>query len=340
MMRWLMVCFLMVCGTALAQGGEQRAEAVGHSLIGSPAPRMVLKTIDGQTLDLGKLYGKKAVYLKFWATWCVPCREQMPHFEKTYESRGSDLEVIAINAGFNDSVEDVKEYRQRLGIKMPIVIDDGTLGAALNLRVTPQHVVIGRDGRIVYVGHLANEQLEAALVAARGGTAAGGKVAGRTSGGGAAGSSVGGTPRRGDAAPTFTAKALDGTQFGNKGPLVLVFLSPWCESYLETSRAAMSAHCRDVRLQVEALAKQHPDTRWLGVASGIWASPDDLTKYVSKYAVSIPLTLDESGTLFNSFHVRSVPTVIAINGRGVIEQRIEGNDPSLATQMSRVALVR
>jgi len=339
MMRWLIVCCLMACGTAFAQGGEQRAEAVGHSLIGSPAPRMVLKTIDGQTLDLGKLYGKKAVYLKFWATWCVPCREQMPHFEKTYESRGSDLEVIAINAGFNDSVEDVKEYRQRLGIKMPIVIDDGTLGAALNLRVTPQHVVIGRDGRIVYVGHLANEQLEAALVAARG-AAAGGKVAGRTSGGGAAGSSAGGTPRRGDAAPTFTAKALDGTQFGNKGPLVLVFLSPWCESYLETSRAAMSAHCRDVRLQVEELAKQHPDTRWLGVASGIWASPDDLTKYVSKYAVSIPLTLDESGTLFNSFHVRSVPTVIAINGRGVIEQRIEGNDPSLATQMSRVALVR
>jgi peroxiredoxin len=359
MMRWLIVCFLMVCGTAFAQGGEQRAEAVGHSLIGSPAPRMVLKTIDGQTLDLGKLYGKKAVYLKFWATWCVPCREQMPHFEKTYESRGSDLEVIAINAGFNDSVEDVKEYRQRLGIKMPIVIDDGTLGAALNLRVTPQHVVIGRDGRILYVGHLANEQLEAALVAARGDTAAVGKVAGGTSakrgagdpalahaggssGGGSAsaGNAVGGSPRRGDAAPTFTAKALNGTQFGNKGPLVLVFLSPWCESYLETSRAAMSAHCRDVRLQVEELAKQHPGTRWLGVASGIWASPDDLTKYVSKYGVTIPLTLDESGTLFNSFHVRSVPTVIAINGHGVIEQRIEGNDPSLATQMSRVALVR
>jgi peroxiredoxin len=343
MMRWLMVCFLMVCGTAFAQGGEQRAEAVGHSLIGSPAPRMVLKTIDGQTLDLGKLYGKKAVYLKFWATWCVPCREQMPHFEKAYESRGSDLEVIAINAGFNDSVEDVKEYRQRLGIKMPIVIDDGTLGAALNLRVTPQHVVIGRDGRIVYVGHLANEQLETALVAARGAsTPAGGRLAGGTSGGGSAsaGNPAGGAPRRGDAAPIFTAKALDGTQFGNKGPLVLVFLSPWCESYLESSRAAMSAHCRDVRLQVEELAKQHPNTRWLGVASGIWASPDDLTKYVSKYGVTIPLTLDESGTLFNSFHVRSVPTVIAINGHGVIEQRIEGNDPSLATQMSRVALVR
>ncbi len=178
MTRWLMVVFLLIGGAAFAQEGQQRAEAVGHTLIGSPAPRMVLKTIDGETIDLGKLYGKKAVYLKFWATWCVPCREQMPHFEKTFESRGSDLEVIAVNAGFNDSVEDVREYRKRLGIKMPIVIDDGTLGAALNLRVTPQHVVIGRDGRVQYVGHLANEPLEAALIAARGATtgAAAGKL--------------------------------------------------------------------------------------------------------------------------------------------------------------------
>ncbi|HEY2403633.1 MAG TPA: hypothetical protein VGI23_24990, partial [Steroidobacteraceae bacterium] len=69
MTRWLLVVFLLIGGTAFAQEGQQRAEAVGHTLIGSPAPRMVLKTIDGENIDLGKLYGKKAVYLKFWATW-------------------------------------------------------------------------------------------------------------------------------------------------------------------------------------------------------------------------------------------------------------------------------
>jgi peroxiredoxin len=377
--RWLQVCLLLICGSAFAQQGEQRAQAAGHSLIGSPAPRMVLKTIDGETIDLGKLYGKKAVYLKFWATWCVPCREQMPHFQKTFESRGPDLEVIAVNAGFNDSVEDVREYRKRLGIKMPIVIDDGTLGAALNLRVTPQHVVIGRDGRVQYVGHLANEPLEAALIAARGVSAgaaarklvAGGSPHGATPardadgkvavGGvgdptlaGGAGRKVaagevggptlaGGAGRKvgvGDSAPEFSATALDGTRFGDKGPVVLVFLSPWCESYLEKSRAAVSAHCREVRTQVDELARQHPETRWLGVACGIWASAQDLNEYVTKYKVTIPLTLDESGALFNSFHVRNVPTVIAINAHGVIEQRIEGNDTQLAAALSRVASVR
>lgn len=345
MIRWLLI-LLVACGPVFAQGtGEERAEVAGQSLIGSPAPRLVLKTIDGEAIDLGKLYGKKAVYLKFWATWCGPCREQMPHLEKTFEARGSDLEVIAINTGFNDSIDDVREYRKKLGIKMPIVIDDGTLGAALHLRVTPQHVVIGRDGRVQYVGHLVSGPLEAALLAARkapGGAAAAGGSAAAAVGTAPSGTGSGGAARNGvgELAPAFSVKASDGAQFGNKGPVVLVFLSPWCESYLETSRAVMSARCKKVREQVEELAQQHPDARWLGIASGLWSSPEELNEYAAKYKVKIPLTLDASGSLFNSFHVRTVPTVIAIDGGGRIQRRIEGSDPGLATELSRVAMVQ
>jgi thiol-disulfide isomerase/thioredoxin len=78
-------CLALFCGSGIAPAlaevsGQQRAQEAGRALIGSPAPPLVLKTIDGETIDLGGLYGKKAVYLKFWATWCVPCRQQMPHF--------------------------------------------------------------------------------------------------------------------------------------------------------------------------------------------------------------------------------------------------------------------
>jgi peroxiredoxin len=339
--RWLLC--ILVCASAHAQvTGQQRAEAAGHDLVGSAAPRMVLKTIDGETIDLGNLYGKKAVYLKFWATWCVPCREQMPHFERAYESEGSDLAVIAVNAGFNDSTDDVRAYRQQLGIRMPIVIDDGTLGAALNLRVTPQHVVIGRDGRIQYVGHLANDRLDAAIQAARSSPAT--TAAGRNDGRATAASKTS-RYEPGDRAPLFSAKTLDGSQFssqeaGEQHPAVLVFLSPWCESYLETSRAAVSANCRDARVQVDALSKKHPQVRWLGIASGIWATKEDLGKYKTDYKVSIPLTLDESGALFRTFRVNRVPTVIIIDTHGKIERRIDGSDPRLAAQLQTVALER
>jgi len=335
---WLLS--LLFCASAHAQvTGQQRAEAAGHDLVGSPAPRMVLKTIDGETIDLGSLYGKKAVYLKFWATWCVPCREQMPHFERTYESAGSDLVVIAVNAGFNDSLEDVRAYRKQLGIKMPIVIDDGSLGAALNLRVTPQHVVIGRDGRIQYVGHLVNDRLEAALQAAR--SAPGALAVAAHVGNDGVGIKKASLYQPGDPVPQFSAKTLDGSQFslqeaGEQQPAVLVFLSPWCESYLETSRAAVSAKCREVRLQVDALAKEHPQVRWLGIASSLWATKQDLGKYQADYKVTIPLTLDESGALFRTFQVRNVPTVLVIDTHGRIERRMEGSDPQLPAALQAV----
>src|ERR1700685_4295182 len=168
-MRNLTVIVLLLIGTCAAADntGKQRAEAAGRGLVGAPAPRMVVQTIDGQSIDLGSLYGKKAVYLKFWATWCVPCRQQMPHFQHAYETAGPDMAVIAINVGFNDSIDAIQTYRKKLGITMPIVFDDGSLGAAFHLRVTPTHIVIGRDGRIQYVGHLADPTLDTALIAAR-----------------------------------------------------------------------------------------------------------------------------------------------------------------------------
>ena len=60
----------------------------------------------------------------------------MLHFEHTYETAGSDLAAIAVD----------------IGLKMPIVFDDGTLDEVFHLRVTPQHVITGKDGRIQYVG--------------------------------------------------------------------------------------------------------------------------------------------------------------------------------------------
>ena len=307
---------------AKAPSGQDRAEAAGRGLIGSPAPRAILQTIDGQQIDLGSLYGKKAVYLKFWATWCVPCREQMPHFERTFESAGPDLAVIAVNVGFNDTLADVRAYRTKLGIKMPIVIDDGALGAAFNLRVTPQHVIIGRDGRIQYIGHLANDRLEAALVAAR------------TSSEGAttAGTAIAEGPKYGvgDRLPDLSVTTLEGERFALRGGTgkqrtVLVFLSPWCESYLSTSRPGLAADCRAVREKVDALAAKN-GTRWLGVASGLWTSSGELSAYRDEHKVSIALTLDDSGSLFREFRVMNVPTVVVADGNGKIVQRLEGHE--------------
>jgi peroxiredoxin len=319
-----------------AATGEEQARAAGAGLIGQQAPRVVVTTIDGERIDLGSLYGRKAVYLKFWATWCVPCREQMPHFEHTFETAGPDLAVIAVNAGFNDSPDEVRDYRRAVGLGMPIVIDDGRLAAALRLRVTPQHVVIGRDGRIVYVGHLVDAGLEDALAQAR-------RAPARTGAPGAPGVAAPAATALGvgDRLPARAVTTLDGetvalADAGHGAPLVLVFLSPWCESYLADSRPARAAACRRAREQVAALAASDAGVRWLGIASGLWATREDLEEYRTAHAIPVPLALDDSGALFRTFGVREVPALLVVDAQGRIVRRLGDAGEALRAELGRL----
>lgn len=307
--------------TALAldpESGQGRAESAGRALLGLDAPALTLTTIDGETVDLGKIYGKQPVYLKFWATWCVPCREQMPAFEQDYEALKDRVTVIAVNTNFNETLDRVRRYRQKHGLHMPIVIDDGRLTAALNLRVTPQHVVIGRDGRVLYVGHLEDAKLHQAFEAAL-----------KEEGASTAVRSPGTEPVFGVGDKPFGLNLVETTAgtIPVAGPIAgrylraILFFSPWCESYLVESRPQTAEACRRARLAAETLSTR-ANLRWLGVASGLWASDKDVAEYREKLGVGIPLTLDGSGQLFRAFGVHDVPTIILIDHEGRVVAKI------------------
>jgi thiol-disulfide isomerase/thioredoxin len=264
---------------------------------------MTFGTLTGDIIDLTESLGRKPIYLKMWATWCVPCREQMPHFMETFARIRDDFVVIAVSAGFSETESDVREYVGRMKMKMPVAIDDGRLAAELNLRVTPLHVVIGRNGRILHVGHLADERLERALVEAQ--TQSDAPVAART---------VEPGPR--PALEHLSKQILpliDGGEIAVGGaernePTVLVFLSPWCEDYLAQSQPARSASCREVREAVEQLQTTSGAT-WIGIASGLWTERTDALAYRDAYKVTLPIVLDETGDLFRSFGVTAVPSI-------------------------------
>jgi hypothetical protein len=188
------------------------------------------------------------------------------------------------------------------------------------------------------VGHLADKDLDAALIAARGATHA---PAGNTP---HAADTKSDPPPVGidDLLPNRTLRTIDGRRFALQHgetphrPTVLVFLSPWCESYLATTRPEVSASCRSVRTQFSALAAD-PRVRWLGIASGLWADSADLHRYQSENAVAIPLTLDASGEVFREFRVNNVPTVLVANAEGRIVRRIDGS-PTLDAGALRAAI--
>jgi len=301
---------LVACHHAPApDAGETRAEAVAAKVVGKPAPALTVTTVDGQTIDLVTLYGQKPVYLKFWATWCIPCNEQMPRFEHLYETLGDRVAVIAVDAGLDDDPSAVRAFRDSHGMKMPVVVDDGRLADALALEVTPQHVIIGRDGRVAFVGHQDGDKLEAALeraLAEKPGEVVRQAVALR---------------------PTIHAGENAALLLGpSSHRRAIVMFATWCEDYLKERQPKSAQTCERVRGEVDALRAAHPDIEFSGVASGVWTSPEDIAPYREQTRTTLPITLDRDGALFRAFDVHALGTVVLVDADGVVKRIVRPSD--------------
>jgi thiol-disulfide isomerase/thioredoxin len=320
---------------ASAKAGEELVKKTTGSVIGRAAPLAKMKTIDGGSIDLAEIYGKKPVYLKFWATWCTPCRQQMPGFEKAYKALGDKMQFIAVDIGYSDDEASVRGIKDIYGLTMPIVIDDGRLAKLFHMNVTPQHVLIGKDARFAYMGHAENAALEHAIqhaVAEVDGKA----VATATD------VDLEKVVRPGDVVHKMSLTALDGKNIPLKarpGHLLAVqFFSSWCEWYLETSRPGTSKACARVRKKIEEMSATIPTVDWVGVSGGPWATKEDLLDYKKNNNVNIPLGLDKSNTLFRTFGIRDIPTIALINDSGRLVRLIGPNVTGL-TGVVRAALV-
>ncbi len=112
-----------------------------------PAPDFVLTQLDGQMLRLSEYRGK-VILLDFWASWCAPCRDEIPSFvdwQNRYRAQG--LQVIGIS--MDDSAAPARSFYQEFRMNYPVALVDEKLvqsyGGVLGL---PVNFIIGRDGRI------------------------------------------------------------------------------------------------------------------------------------------------------------------------------------------------
>lgn len=125
----LMIAGLMALGIYRYGGGDDAPtpESRVGDLLGAPAPDVTLNLLDGETLRLADLRGQ-VVVLNFWATWCEPCKDEMPLFQELSETGAADGEpftIVGMGVRAKDTVEDVTEFTQSLGITYPIAYDSG-----------------------------------------------------------------------------------------------------------------------------------------------------------------------------------------------------------------------
>ena len=129
---------------------------------GFAAPDFTLKTSNNEEYTLSKLKGN-AVLINLWATWCPPCRAEMPTIEKMYkEYKDRGFIVLAVDMTYQDDLTGVAPFIQQYGLTFPILLEEtGNVAALYQLRSLPSSYFIDRAGIIqeVVIGGPMSEAL-------------------------------------------------------------------------------------------------------------------------------------------------------------------------------------
>jgi cytochrome c biogenesis protein CcmG/thiol:disulfide interchange protein DsbE len=147
-----------LCALVLGWGWSERADALDA---GAKMPEIGLKDLSGQTVSVASLAGK-VVVIDFWATWCAPCREELPMLQKLYKKYGSQG-LVVVGVSVDKEVDNIKQFMQKMPLSFPIVHDSahGVSGKYSPPRM-PSSYVVDRKGivRFVHGGYRAEDASE------------------------------------------------------------------------------------------------------------------------------------------------------------------------------------
>jgi thiol-disulfide isomerase/thioredoxin len=271
-----------------------------------------INLISGETTSLSEYEGKKAVYIKFWATWCQPCLKEMPHFEHVKNEYGDYVEVIGINIGINDDRKAIEATIKEFGLTMPMAIDkSGNLAQAFKFIGTPYHLLFDRNLNLIHRGHKANESLDnkIALIS------------------------------QSKSVDLVNIDSLSENEPNLKIDLnddkihALFFTATWCDWYLKESRPQSSNNCISGQKNVNTLSTTYPDIIWNGIVSRLWTGNKDLSDYKKKYSINHSIDIDMSNSLFHQYSVNDLPTLLLIKNNKVILKVTNFSDSKELTKL-------
>jgi len=161
---WNLIVLAILFGGVLFIGATRVRPSVGSAaapapvavapapVVGHPAPAFTPRTPDGATVALADLNGR-VVLVNFWATWCPPCRTEMPAIQAAYARyQGQGFTVLAVTAG--EEPAGVAAFLRAYDLHFPALLDDGQVSATYSVNALPSSFFIDRHGvvRAIYKG--------------------------------------------------------------------------------------------------------------------------------------------------------------------------------------------
>jgi cytochrome c biogenesis protein CcmG, thiol:disulfide interchange protein DsbE len=150
----LITTLILIASAAWIWASRASQQTTTHGGIPAPiqgfqAPDFKLDTLQGGSMQLSALRGKP-VLVSLWASWCPPCKAEMPAFEKVYRQYGDQgFTILAVNASNQDSQADAQAFVQANDLTFPILLDtQGRVSQLYDLRSLPTSFFIDRDGVI------------------------------------------------------------------------------------------------------------------------------------------------------------------------------------------------
>ncbi|MDQ3699012.1 MAG: TlpA family protein disulfide reductase [Gemmatimonadota bacterium] len=133
--------------------------------VGRQAPsNVVVEALDGTPVSLARYVGKTPVVLEFWATWCSLCEELEPAMRAAHAKYGAQVKFVGIAVSMNQSPARVRAYAQKHKLPLEILFDrKGAATAAFDVFATSTVVVLDRGGKVVYIGHGGDQDIDAAV---------------------------------------------------------------------------------------------------------------------------------------------------------------------------------
>jgi len=127
---------------------------------GRIAPDFEAKTTRGERFQLSENIGKKVIVLNFFATWCVPCREEMPELNRYFSEHKADS-FLLVGVDAEEKPDRVDAFLKDLKVEFPAVIDDGPIQKQYGVSALPTTVLIGVDGKVQFyeTGSLVNAEV-------------------------------------------------------------------------------------------------------------------------------------------------------------------------------------